>query len=87
MSDYKNLEKSISLLSNMFKTLQRTELDAPDNRRYSSNFASLYLIKINFSLNQFKRCEPFAEAIRRNIRDGIGLESYPKSWRVQYGYY
>ena len=71
VSENRLLEQAQSLLENLFRKMQQAENPAPDNRKFSSNFLALHLIKAQFALNKFKSCERFFRIFDLNQKEGI----------------
>ena len=72
-------------MTELFKTVQLTKKTTPDNRKQSSFFCVLHMIRASFMINRFNFCDPFIKILERE--KDIDLNSLPKNWQVQIAYY
>ena len=84
-SEQKNQEDSIIKMNGMFRTLRAAQNSPPDNRQFANNFIALHLIKLQFSLRNFKMCKSAFERIDETEKEVIDM--LPKAWHVGVAYY
>jgi hypothetical protein len=85
-SDSAQVQSTISLMENLFRTLQSSAKQSNDNRKQSSFFCVLHMIRASFMINQFYLCERFFKLFDRPP-EGVDLKELPKSWQVQAAFY
>ena len=74
-------------MEQLFRKLMHCDNPPPNNRKYSSNFLALHIIKVQFALNKFKSCDRFFKVFDKNQGEGFEMTSLPKAWRVNVAYY
>ena len=84
-SKHQKVEKALSLMESLFRKLIHGTKNPPDYRKFASFYLTLHLIRVNFSINNFKFTDAHFKFIERVDTQEINM--LPKAWHVQVAYY